>query len=107
MRSTNLSVPDDDEHLKHGPIEELSKKISELLNETATTGLYPKEIKLGQLTPLQKPGKKAGPPSNLRPIILLTPAQNTSNHHDKTHIRENSNQNSSHTSSIPNRTQYH
>ena len=45
-------------HLKNGPIEELSKKISELLNETAKTGLYPKEIKLGQLTPLQKPGKK-------------------------------------------------
>ena len=60
------------EHLKNGPIEELSKEISELLNETATTGLYPKEIKLGQLTPLQKPGKKAGPPSNLRPIILLS-----------------------------------
>ena len=30
------------EHLKNGPIEELSKEISELLNETAKTGLYPK-----------------------------------------------------------------
>ena len=29
------------EHLKNGPIEELSKEISELLNETATTGLCP------------------------------------------------------------------
>ena len=38
----------------------------------AKTGPYPKEIKLGQLTPLQKPGEKAGPPSNLRPIILLS-----------------------------------
>ena len=45
------------EHFKNGPIEELSKEISELLYETATTGLYPKKIKLGQLTPLQKPGK--------------------------------------------------
>ena len=30
------------EHLKNGPIEKLSKEISELLNETAKTGLYPK-----------------------------------------------------------------
>ena len=30
------------EHLKNGPIEELSQEISELLNETAKTGLYPK-----------------------------------------------------------------
>ena len=60
------------EHLKNGPIDELSNEISEILNETARTGCYPKEIKLGQLTPLQKPGKKAGPPSHLRPIILLS-----------------------------------
>ncbi len=60
------------EHLKNGPIKELSNEISDILNETAQSGKYPKEIKLGQLTPLQKPGKKAGPPSNLRPIILLS-----------------------------------
>ena len=30
------------EHLKNGPIEELSKEISELLNETAKTGLHHK-----------------------------------------------------------------
>ena len=30
------------EHFKNGPIEELSKEISELLNETAKTVLYPK-----------------------------------------------------------------
>jgi len=60
------------EHLKNGPVDEISKEISTLLNETAKNGLYPKEIKLGQLTPLQKPGKKVGPPSNLRPIILLS-----------------------------------
>ena len=60
------------EHLKNGPILEISAEISEILNETAKTGIYPEEIKLGQLTPLQKPGKKAGPPANLRPIILLS-----------------------------------
>ena len=42
------------EHLKNRQIEELSKDISELLNETAKNGFYPKEIKLGQLTPLQE-----------------------------------------------------
>ena len=41
-----------------------------LLNTIAETGEYPKEIKLGQLTPLQKPGKPKGPPENLRPVIL-------------------------------------
>ena len=29
-------------------------------------------MKLGILTPLPKPGKKQGPPANLRPIILLS-----------------------------------
>ena len=36
------------------------------------TGEYPKEIKIGYLVPLQKPGKKKGPPENLRPVILLS-----------------------------------
>ena len=64
------------EQVQNGPIEGLSNKISEILNETGKTGLYPKEIKLRQLyimIPLQKPGEKAGPPENLRPIILLSP----------------------------------
>ena len=38
----------------------------------AETGNYPKEIKTGHLTPLQKPGKTKGPPENLRPVILLS-----------------------------------
>ena len=38
----------------------------------AETGEYPKEIKLGQLTPLQKPGKPKGPAEKLRPVILLS-----------------------------------
>ena len=29
-------------------------------------------MEIGILTPLQKPGKEPGPPSNLRPIILLS-----------------------------------
>ena len=42
------------------------------MNEVAETGKYPKELKYGILTPLQKPGKKQGPCTNLRPIILLS-----------------------------------
>ena len=44
----------------------------DILNGVASTGTYPEEIKIGLLSPLQKPGKKVGPPSNLRPIILLS-----------------------------------
>ena len=43
-----------------------------LLNTIAETGEYPKEIKPGQIPPLQKPGKPKGPAENLRPIILLS-----------------------------------
>ena len=60
------------EHLKNGPQKELAETIKEIITEIAETGEYPEEIKLGILTPLQKPGKKQGPPSNLRPIILLS-----------------------------------
>ena len=38
----------------------------------AATGEHLYEIKHGILTPLQKPGKKCGPCTNLRPIILLS-----------------------------------
>ena len=38
----------------------------------AATGDYPQEVKKGILIPLPKPGKKQGPPQNLRPIILLS-----------------------------------
>ena len=46
--------------------------IADILNEIAETGKHPKEIKSDILTPLPKPRKKQGPPSNLRPIILLS-----------------------------------
>ena len=59
------------EHLKNGPSIVLSK-IAEILNLIAETGEYPKEIKTGILVPLQKPGKRKGPPANLRPVILLS-----------------------------------
>ena len=58
------------EQLKYGPIE-ISKEIADIFNHIAETGEKPKEITLGILNPLQKPGKKQGPCSNLRPIILL------------------------------------
>ena len=38
----------------------------------AKTGDYPEEIKKGVLIPIPKPGKKQGPPQNLRPIVLLS-----------------------------------
>ena len=59
------------EQLKSGG-SEVNKEIANILNETSKTGKYPEELKEGILTPLQKPGKARGPPSNLRPIILLS-----------------------------------
>ena len=59
------------EQLKYGP-DIVNSYISDILNEVAETGEYPKELDTGILIPLQKPGKKKGPPGNLRPIILLT-----------------------------------
>ena len=48
------------------------EEIANILNIIAATGTYPKEIKQGILVPIPKPGKRQGPPSNLRPIILLS-----------------------------------
>ena len=68
------SVGEDGQHaeyVKYGP-PEIYNGIATLLNTIARTGKYPAEIKSGILTPLPKPGKKQGPPANLRPIILLS-----------------------------------
>ena len=50
----------------------MSKEISDIYNEMAETGKFPKEIKKRILVPIPKPDKKAGPPEHLRPIILLS-----------------------------------
>ena len=52
--------------------QEIYSKIADIYNSIASTGLYPKELTSGIITPLQKPGKKRGPAENLRPIILLS-----------------------------------
>ena len=68
------SVGDDNldaEFVKYGP-PEIHEGVAKLLNNVACTGEYPEQIKQGILKPLRKPGKKPGPPSNLRPIILLS-----------------------------------
>ena len=59
------------EMIKYGP-DGICTGIAEIFNETAETGKPPDEIQGGILIPLPKPGKKAGPPGNLRPIILLS-----------------------------------
>ncbi len=59
------------EQLKYGP-KEINQGIADLMNEIARTGRHPMEVKEGILIPLPKPGKKKGPPGNLRPIILLS-----------------------------------
>lgn len=59
------------EHLKNAP-NFIIEEITNLLNNIATNGEYPQEIKLGLLTPIQKPGKPKGPVGNLRPVILLS-----------------------------------
>ena len=57
------------EHLKNAP-HTLIQENTDLLNNTPKTGNYPKELKIGHLTLIQKPAKPKVPPENLRPIIL-------------------------------------
>ena len=61
----------DAEFVKYGP-PEIHGGVTKLLNNLASTEEYPEQIKQGILKPLRRPGKKPGPPSNLRPIILLS-----------------------------------
>ena len=57
------------ELLKYGP-NELHGEIANIFNQIAATGEIPTEIQQGILIPIPKPGKPAGPPGNLRLIIL-------------------------------------
>ena len=59
------------EHIKYAP-SSIHENIAHILNTTAKDGNPPDELNIGILTPLPKPGKKKGPPGNLRPIILLS-----------------------------------
>ena len=59
------------ELLKYGP-NELHGEMANIFNRIAATGEIPTEIQQGILIPIPKPGKPAGPPGNLRPIILLS-----------------------------------
>ena len=44
------------EHIKYAT-HEIHKEIAAMLNDIARTGNFPKELQLGLLIPLQKPGK--------------------------------------------------
>ena len=59
------------EHIIYTP-PSVHENIAHTLNSTAKDGNPPDELKIGILTPLPKPGKKKGPPENIRPIILLS-----------------------------------
>ena len=59
------------EYIKHAPLE-IFQQIADIYNNTASTGDFPLALVHGLLYPIQKPGKKKGPPENLRPIILLS-----------------------------------
>ena len=59
------------EFLKYAP-QSIHQEIANIFNITAETGDVPTAMIHGLLCPLQKPGKKKGPPENLRPIILLS-----------------------------------
>ena len=59
------------EFIKYAPIS-IHKRIADIYNKTAETGVNLSYLTTGLLTPLAKPGKKKGPPGNLRPIILLS-----------------------------------
>ena len=59
------------EMLKYAPTI-IFDQIAEILNEAASTGIYPNELTEGVITAIQKPGKPKGPIENLRPITLLS-----------------------------------
>ena len=59
------------EFLKYAPIEIL-QEVANILNTATNTEEELKELVVGLLRPLPKPGKKKGPAENLRPIILLS-----------------------------------
>ena len=48
------------------------ERIADLPNHIAETGETPSVLKTGLLVPHQKPGKKRGPVSNIRPVIPLS-----------------------------------
>ena len=50
----------------------MHEQIGKIYNSMAETGNIQKEVTYGILKPPQKPNKAKGPPSNLRPIILLS-----------------------------------
>ena len=58
------------EHIKYAPPPSIHENIAHILNTTAKDGNPPDELKIGILSPLPKPGKKKGPPENLRPISI-------------------------------------
>ena len=57
--------------IKYAP-DRINEQIAKIYNNMAETGDIPKEVTYGILKPLQKPNNAKGPPSNLRPIILLS-----------------------------------
>ena len=59
------------EFIKHAPMSTY-QQIADIYNKAASSGEYPSALIQGFLHPIPKPGKKKGPPENLRPIILLS-----------------------------------
>ena len=59
------------EMIKYAPMS-IFTEIAGIYNTVAKEGDTVSELKLGLLTPLQKPGKAKGPLANLRSLILLS-----------------------------------
>ena len=57
--------------IKSAP-EALNTHIAQILNDMATTGIIPEDIQQGILDPIQKLGKKRGPITHLRPIMVMS-----------------------------------
>ena len=73
MKNEKSAGPDalEVELIKYASIE-IHNEIANIFNTLSRTGEDLKELILGILRPLQKPGKAKGPTKNLRPIILLS-----------------------------------
>ncbi len=62
------------EFLKYAPIE-IPQEIANIYKTVTSTEEELCELVVGLLRPRQKPGRKKGPPENLRPIVLLSVLQ--------------------------------
>ena len=90
--------------------EKVHEYTADIFNGVADTGEHPEELKMGILTPLEKPGKKqkiGGEGDHLRPHhVVVCPAENVDNMHHTKNMGSTEAKNPTRTSSLPRRKEW-